>query len=76
VDVYAFRSTAFARNGVSAVCLGRREEIEGILGIGIVSDIFLGMPFTVTGAASNILAFGASETPPGCGACCVRAVPR
>ena len=42
LDVYAFRSSAFARNGDSVVCIGAREQLEGLLGAGMLTATFFG----------------------------------
>lgn len=41
-DVYVFRSGAFARNCDSVVCIGARKQLEGLLGIGMLSVTFFG----------------------------------
>lgn len=42
IDVYAFRSCAFARNGDSVVCIGARKQLESLLGAGMLSATFFG----------------------------------
>ena len=42
LDVYAFRSSAFARNGDSVVCIGARDQLECLLGTGTLSATFFG----------------------------------
>ena len=42
LNVYAFRSSAFARNGDSVVCIGAREQLEHLLGTGMLSATFFG----------------------------------
>lgn len=42
LNVYAFRSSAFARNRDSVVCIGVRKQLEGLLGTGVLSATFFG----------------------------------
>ena len=42
LDVYAFRSSAFARHGDSVVCIGARKQLESLLGAGMLSATFFG----------------------------------
>ena len=42
LDVYTFRSGAFARNCDSVVCIGARKQLEGLLSTELLSVTFLG----------------------------------
>ena len=42
IEIYVFRSGSFACNGDSVVCVGPREQIEALLGVGALDALFFG----------------------------------
>lgn len=55
MDIYLFRSTRFARNGDSVVCVGRRGPIESLLGVNGLEATFFGFAEYVDNSGERFL---------------------